>query len=1620
MLRLVKLEDRLVLDGAALTEALEQGAAEFTEDLGQIADAITEHAAALSTQISARTEGLDIVLVSDALEDQTELLRAIDSSARVVVYDAANDSPSYVLQQITQAVGESASSINSLTILSHGDAGGFQLGNQFVDASALAEQGRAWAELADVMSDAADIYIYGCNLAVLNGSGEQLVNQLSALTGANVHASDDLTGLGGDWTLEVSSSEAATSANAILDFAALGANYSGTLDDSVVIVETSAGATLDEGNSITITGEQLSSTSSESDDDELNYQVTALPEYGLLRRGNETLDLGDNFTQADINAGLITYVHDGSENFADAFQFEVTDELGGQANGGFSFDIDPVNDRPRLDLDGPDDDGRGYISFTDEQVPVSVVQPGELDLIVDPDSANLSGATINLTDILDVDQEILSIDTEGTNINAVYDQASGLITLSGIDTVENYEQVLSTLTYVNTSDNPTVFGEDENGVDACDREIRITVTDEAGATSLTSIAEVHIEPINDAPVIDLPADTFTDSDTPVLITGLTVSDVDDNGQDVCVELSVANGTIVMPNTDGLVFDEGDPVNGSATLTFTGTIAEINAAIASIEYTPDAGFTGTDTLQGVIKDLGNTGQGGPLTGTDSLNIVVNTPPEVDLNGPDEPGLNYNVVFTEDGGPIAVVDDDATINDQGDGNLVSATICLTNILDPGQERLLIDTTGTPITANYDVTTGVLTLTGNATVAQYEQVLRTLQYNNDSQNPDTTDREIKVTVNDGALESEVVTSTVQVNPVNDAPEWTVPGNQTTDEDTTLKIPGISLADIDADGEDVSVTVSVANGTLTLTQTAGLSFTTGDGTDDRQMVFTGTVAEINAALNNVCYTPDSDYSGTDRLQLFVNDMGNTGPTVETDTATVDITINNVNDVPVVDLDGPGGDQNFEAIFIEDGGPVNVVDADATIFDGDSNTLVSATICLTNILDPGDETLTIDTSGTPITANYNPATGLLSLTGNATVAQYEQVIRTLQYENASQDPNTSDRLIKVTVNDGTNESDEVFSTVEVRPVNDAPVITVPGAQTTPEDTELKVPEITVVDIDARDGELSVTVSVANGTLTLNNVAGLTFSEGDGVDDANMTFTGTIAEVNAALNELCYTPGQDFVGDDQVFLLINDQGNTGPTAERDTATIDITVTPENDPPVVDPDGPDGDRDEFEVTFIEDEGAVKVFDDDLSITDVDNGLLQSAQVTLTNPLDGTAESLEIDTTGTPIVASYDPVSGVITLTGEATVAEYEQVLRTVCYNNTSQDPNETDRIVEVVVSDGEVTSDIAISTVHVIEVNDEPEVTGPLEVTVPIGEEYVFTPDIFGIVDVDTPLEDICFIIEQLPFDGLILLDGVPLGVGDMFDHTQLADGLLTYQNTDNTSGLDTFIVNVDDKEGGVNDNNPVEIIIDDTRTPFDVDLIAGVDDPAPEEDDAMDVVDSPDLDIQLIPDPLVPDSDLYQTTIDSLDGTADELEDREIFEIPYNINEFGNGGQLLPDEVRCIKNASSMLAVLDMDGRFSAGVEDPNVRLESAQGNVLGNYNSDTPNVSSNVSSIAALGIAGEGTMADDACVNFAAGPGELAKAATGGAGDDANCAPGGPGGNEGAEPADGAAPVNNSRTESN
>ncbi len=414
-------------------------------------------------------------------------------------------------------------------------------------------------------------------------------------------------------------------------------------------------------------------------------------------------------------------------------------------------------------------------------------------------------------------------------------------------------------------------------------------------------------------------------------------------------------------------------------------------------------------------------------------------------------------------------------------------------------------------------------------------------------------------GGARSDSDTVTINVGSVNDAPVNTVPGTQSTSEDTPLVFNGprtISIRDADAGSNAVEVTLAATNGVITLSGTSGLTFETGTGTSDPQMVFTGTISNINTALSGLVFSPTGQFSGAANLQIVTNDQGNRGSGgARSDSDTVTINVGSVNDAPVNTV--PGTQSTSEDTPLVFNGPrtISIRDADA------GSNAVEVTLAATN----GVITLS-GTSGLTFETGTGTSDPQMVFTG--TISNINTALSGLVFSPTGQFSGAAN--LQIVTNDQGNRgsggarSDSDTVTINVGSVNDAPVNTVPGTQSTSEDTPLVFNgprTISIRDADAGSNAVEVTLAATNGVITLSGTSGLTFETGTGTSDPQMVFTGTISNINTALSGLVFSPTGQFSGAASLQIVTNDLGNRGSGGARsDSDTVTINVGSVNDAP----------------------------------------------------------------------------------------------------------------------------------------------------------------------------------------------------------------------------------------------------------------------------------------------------------------------------------------------------------------------------------------------------------------------------------------------------------------------------
>ena len=95
----------------------------------------------------------------------------------------------------------------------------------------------------------------------------------------------------------------------------------------------------------------------------------------------------------------------------------------------------------------------------------------------------------------------------------------------------------------------------------------------------------------------------------------------------------------------------------------------------------------------------------------------------------------------------------------------------------------------------------------------------------------------------------------------------------------------------------------------------------------------------------------------------------------------------------------------------------------------------------------------------------------------------------------------------------------------------------------------------------------------------------------------------------------------------------------------------------------------------------------AVFDVDDTNIESAVVSISSNF--TADDVLNFTDQNGIAGTYDSANGILTLTGSASLADYQSALQSISYENTSDDPSDLSRTVTFLVNDGDVDSNICL-------------------------------------------------------------------------------------------------------------------------------------------------------------------------------------------------------------------------------------------------------------------------------------------------------------------------------------------
>ncbi|WP_139478015.1 retention module-containing protein [Aeromonas veronii] len=353
----------------------------------------------------------------------------------------------------------------------------------------------------------------------------------------------------------------------------------------------------------------------ENKPEQVRVTIEGVPDGAEIRLPNgvagTVVDLGGGRWQVTTEGGKLGAVELVTNDANGALDLKITAQsldngaLGPEVNGTIHVEVSPVNDAPINVLPTTP-----QVAQEDQPFVIHGLQ------VKDVDAGN---SPIKIT--LSVEHGTLTLPA-GSGVTVV-GNGTGSLVLTG--TLADLNALLSGgVTYQGNSD---FYGNDALTMVTNDQGN----TGSGGALSDTDVLPIEVQPVNDAPVNQLPGSMTVKEDGSLSLSGVSVKDVDAGSAPVSMVLRVEHGVLTLLGATGAVMVQGA---GTSEITLVGSLADLNQLLASnLHYEPAKDFWGEDILTVTTSDQGNSGAGGPLSDTDQVTITVT--PE-----PDMPGLTVD--------------------------------------------------------------------------------------------------------------------------------------------------------------------------------------------------------------------------------------------------------------------------------------------------------------------------------------------------------------------------------------------------------------------------------------------------------------------------------------------------------------------------------------------------------------------------------------------------------------------------------------------------------------------------------------------------------------------------------------------------------------------------------------------------------------------------------------------------------------------------------------------------------------------------------------------------------------------------------------------------------------------
>ncbi len=824
---------------------------------------------------------------------------------------------------------------------------------------------------------------------------------------------------------------------------------------------------------------------------------------------NLIIDKG-NGTLVDNGDGTWTFTPQIDDDTEVSFTFDIIDDEDLVVSGSANLDILPINDAPNAEND---------VITTEEDTAVTI------DVLVN--DSDVEGDALSI--------QSASVPSEQGSVDIV----DGKLVFTP---AENFNGE-ATITYIVTDGD---------------------LTDEAKVT-------VTVTPVNDSPVA-VDDTTSIQEDTAVTIDVLT-NDTDVDGDKLSIESASVpkeQGTVEVVNGK-LVFTPAENFNGDAEITYTvmdGELTDEAKVTVTVNPVNDVPTIKVEAVESITEDAVSTD-----TVVATLTVRDTDTPEDQLTVSLENNSNGYFVLVGNEVKLTQAGVDAVNNDELNLKDLTISASVSDGVNPtanDSDSLIVNRVNDAPTIKVDAVesitedavstdTVVATLTVRDTDTPEDQLTVSLENNSngyfvlvgnevkltqagvDAVNNDELnlkDLTISASVSDGVNPTANDSDSLIVNRVNDAPV-AKDDIATTQEDTAVTID-VLPNDSDVDGDKLSI------------QSASVPEAQG---------------KVEIVDGKLVFTPAENFHGDAEITYTLTDGA------LTDQATVNVTVNAVNDTPVVESNL--ADQTLAEDFTPYTIDLNTAFSDVDNVDGELTFSVSGNSNVLVSIENGIATIspTADWNGSePLTFTATDPSGeSVSQTVNFTVAPVADIVA--DKATVVEDMPT---IIKVLGNDMFEGDDKVVSLdTNNGPANGTVSVNPDGSVTyTPNDnyhgadsftyivTSGGVSESTTVNVDVtpvNDAPVAkddIATTQEDTAVTIDVLPNDSDVDGDKLSIESASVPKEQGTVEVVDGKLVFTPAENFNGDAEITYTVTDGQLT------DEAKVTVTVNPVDDAPTI--------------------------------------------------------------------------------------------------------------------------------------------------------------------------------------------------------------------------------------------------------------------------------------------------------------------------------------------------------------------------------------------------------------------------------------------------------------------------